>query len=60
MPSRINIRDRLEQLEARIAPKGRVFVLHRDDGLPHAEQVAAFKAENGVKQHDHLVVVAFS
>ena len=27
-----------------------MFVLHIDDGLPHAEQVAAFKTENGVKR----------
>jgi hypothetical protein len=62
MPSRI--RDRLERLEAQLAPPrpARVFVCNIEDApdFPSpAEQVAAFKAENGVTQHDHLITLAF-
>jgi hypothetical protein len=61
------IRDRLKALEAQIMPppQSRVFVFYGDDepsrlDPPLAEQIAAFKAENSVGQHDHLVVVTFA
>jgi hypothetical protein len=61
MPTRF--RERLEQLEARIAPKppSRVFTLVIDHGgLSHDEQVEAFKAKTGVTPRDHLVVMTFA
>ena len=57
------IRDRLKALEARIAPKSRIFVFFRAEGPdlpPYAEQLAAFKAEKGVGPHDYLVEVVFT
>jgi hypothetical protein len=36
-----------------------VFIFFPDEGLPHAEQLAAFKREKGIASQDHLVVVAF-
>ena len=50
-------RDRLEALEAKIAPKAKAFVLISFDvGEPGApsrdEQLAAFKAEHGIASSD--------
>ena len=58
------IRDRLKALEAKIAPKGRAFVFLRVEGPdlpPYADQLAAFRAENGVGPNDtvHEVTVSF-
>jgi hypothetical protein len=61
MPSRL--RDRLERLEAQIAPQSRIFVFFRAEELdlpPYAEQLEAFKAEKGIGPHDTLVTVAFT
>jgi hypothetical protein len=56
-------RDRLARLEAEILPRPRVFVMFRveEPGAPlHAEQLAAFKVENGVGQHDIVAEVSFT
>ena len=56
-------RDRLEQLEALISPKRRVFAFFRaeePDLPPYAEQLAAFKAEKGVGPHDILAEVTLT
>ena len=56
-------RDRLEQLEALISPKRRVFVFFRaeePDLPPYAEQLAAFKFEKGVGPHDILAEVTLT
>jgi hypothetical protein len=65
MLARLN--DRLKQLEAKIAPKGRhlVFVHFEDeepDALSRDEQLAAFKADRGVGPNDriHTVTVTFA
>jgi hypothetical protein len=62
-----SLRTRLEQLEAKIAPKGRHFVfVHFEDGEPDAlsrdEQLSAFKAERGLVPGDlvHEVTVTFA
>jgi hypothetical protein len=60
MPSRL--RDRLEHLEAQLAPQRRIFVFFSSEepGLPpYAEQIAAFKVEKGVGPHDILCEVSF-
>jgi hypothetical protein len=60
MPIAPNLRSRLEKLEAAIAPAARVFIFTGDgDDRSHDEQLAAFKAENGISPRDHLVVVTF-
>jgi hypothetical protein len=60
-------RDRLEQLEAKIAPKARnlVFVYFEDeepDALSRDEQLSAFKAECDLVPGDliHEVTVTFA
>jgi hypothetical protein len=63
MLARLN--DRLKQLEAKLAPKGRHFVFTHfvDDKGPDApsrdEQLAAFKAERGVGPNDTVHTVSF-
>jgi hypothetical protein len=62
MPSRLS--DRLDKLEAALAPRGRNFVFifyAEDDGTPRAEQLAVFKKENGVASNYiiHEVKVTF-
>jgi hypothetical protein len=57
-------RDRLKALEAKLAPKGRHFVfVSFDAGGPGApsrdEQLASFKAENGVTPSDQIHEVMF-
>jgi hypothetical protein len=58
MNSRLN--DRLKQLEAKIAPRGRHFCILFLDGEPSAssaaEQIAAFR-EHGVGPNDQLHTV---
>jgi hypothetical protein len=56
------IRDRLKALEARIAPKSRIFVFFRAEGPdlpPYAEQLAEFKAKQCVVTTDILLIVSF-
>jgi hypothetical protein len=60
-------RDRLEALEAKIAPKAKAFVLISFDagepGAPSREdRIAAFKADRGVGPNDriHEVTVTFA
>ncbi len=56
------IRDRLKALEARIAPKSRIFVFFRAEGPdlpPYAEQLAAYKAKKCVVTTDILLIVSF-
>ena len=60
------IRDHLKRLEAKIMPKGRVLCSTEmsrprpNPDLPrYAEQLAVFKANNGVGPHDTLVTVIF-
>jgi hypothetical protein len=60
-------RDRLEALEAKIAPKAKVFVFISFDAgelrAPSREdRLAAFKAEHGIAPSDliHEVSIAFS
>jgi hypothetical protein len=62
-----SFRTRLEQLEAKIAPKARNLVfIHFEDGEPdapsRADQLAVFKAERGVGPSDliHEVTVTFA
>jgi hypothetical protein len=62
-----SFRTRLEQLEAKIAPKPASFVfIHFEDGEPdapsRADQLAAFKAQRGVGPSDliHTVTVTFA
>jgi hypothetical protein len=58
-----HIHDRLKRLEGQIMPQARVFVFFpaEEPGLPpHAEQLAAFKAEKGVGPHDTLVEVTLT
>jgi hypothetical protein len=64
MPIAPNLRSRLEKLEAVLAPAASVFIFTGvpradDDDRSHDEQLAAFKAENGISPRDHLVVVTF-
>jgi hypothetical protein len=60
-------RDRLEALEAKIAPKAKAFVfISFDAGEPGApsreDRLAAFKAEHGIAPSDliHEVSITFS
>jgi hypothetical protein len=62
-----SFRTRLEQLEAKIAPKGRhLAFVHFEDEEPDApsrdEQLSAFKADCGLAPGDliHEVTVTFS
>ena len=52
------LQQRLCDLESRFRPKGRHFAILFKDGEPSAsskaEQIAAFKAENGLTPSDHL------
>jgi hypothetical protein len=60
------IRDRLEALEAKIAPKAKAFVYISFDAVPGApsreDRLAAFKAEHGIVPSDliHEVSITFS
>jgi hypothetical protein len=63
LPMFSRIRDRIAKLEEQILPKPRVFVFFRagEPGIPaYAEQLAAFKAEKGVGQHDIVAEVSFT
>jgi hypothetical protein len=58
-------RDRLEQLEAKIAPKAIALVFlsfEEPNSPPRADRLAAFRAENGLGPSDpvHEVSVTFS
>ena len=48
---------RLSALEAALKPAGRCFCLVIDETDDRDARAAAFKAENGVKPHDKLLVV---
>jgi len=51
---------RLEELEAALLPKGRLFVMDVDIDDPDYEaKVAAFKIEHGVKPSDRCITVRF-
>jgi hypothetical protein len=51
---------RLEELEAALLPKGRLFVMDVDiDDLYYEAKVAAFKIEHGVKPSDRCITVGF-
>jgi hypothetical protein len=63
MLARLN--DRLKQLEAKLAPKGRnlVFVFFDEPGTPsRGEQLAAFRAEHSIAPSDiiHEVSINFA
>jgi hypothetical protein len=63
LPMFSRIRDRIAKLEEQILPKPRIFVFFRaeePDLAPYAEQLAAFKAEKGVGQHDIVAEVSFT
>jgi len=52
---------RIEELEAALLPKGRLFtmfVIDRKDP-DHEAQVEAFKIEHGVKPSDRFIVLSF-
>jgi hypothetical protein len=59
-------RDRIEALEAKIAPKAKAFVYISFDAEPGApyrdDRLAAFKAEHGIAPSDliHEVSITFS
>jgi hypothetical protein len=60
-----HFRTRLEQLEAKIAPKGRHFgfvYFDEPDAPPRDEQLSAFKAEHSIAPSDiiHEVSINFA
>jgi hypothetical protein len=54
------LKRRLEELEAELLPKGRLFVMDVNIDDPDYEaKVAAFKIEYGVKPSDRCITVRF-
>jgi hypothetical protein len=54
------LKRRLEELEAELLPKGRLFVMDVDSDDPDYEaKVAAFKIEHGVRPSDRCITVRF-
>jgi hypothetical protein len=56
------IRDRLDRLEAQLAPQRRIFVFfaaEEPSPPPYAKQLAQFRAERGVGPRDILCEVTF-
>ena len=58
------LQQRIADLEKAIAPKGRHFAILFKGGEPSAsskaEQIAAFRAENGLTPSDHLHTVVLT
>ena len=54
------LRRRIEELEAALLPKGRLFVMDVDIDVPDYEaKAAAFKIEHGVRPSDSCITVRF-